>query len=222
MMLASALEHAGGASELAGFRFHAQSRKDCRIAERVLQRVGLPFRHYFHTPYTQTQRRDMRLKMGWSGTRAELRAVGMIEEFPAGHMILRGNIMELLRANQWRRDKIGVPLHLVHALRRLRIADGAGQDDVTGWRADYQSWFRTLPASARRKPYDFAFTELYLPNVQGPYINAYHRTPFINPFNDRHMIALATSLPAGARMDGAVIKAIISRTHPELAEVPYV
>ena len=208
--------------QFCGHRFHNQSRRDIIQGRRVVRSQGYGYTQYFKKDPTETQMRDMRLKMGWSGTRGELAALAMIEEYPQDHMILRGNIMELLRANQWRYDGINAPINAKMGLRRLKVSRKASRDVGTDLGQDYVSWMNSLPDNAKCRAYDFAFVEHYLPNVQGPYITAMHRTPFINPFNDRRLIEIAISMPTKLRKDGAIVKRILGRTAPELLDMPFV
>ncbi|MCR9111021.1 hypothetical protein [uncultured Marivita sp.] len=208
--------------EFCGHRFHNQSRRDIIHGRHVVRSTGYGYTQYFKEPATCTQIKDMRLKMGWSGTRGELAALAMIERYPRDHMVLRGNIMELLRANQWRYTVINKPINHMMALRRLKVTRQAPRSAAKKFGNAYFNWWQTLPENAQSRAYDFAFVEQYLPNIQGPYITAMHRTPFINPFNDRRLIEIAISMPTKLRKDGEVVKRLLQRTAPHLLKIPFV
>ena len=221
MLLSCCLPHIDKVRELSGYRFHNPSRIDARIAWKLLASMDLPYKQYFKKNASQTQMRDMRLKMGWSGTRGELAALAMIEEYPQDYLVLRGNIMELLRATQWRPDTIGAPFRLRHAIRRTGIAVHTNEQTTREWGPEYLKWYDSLPESAKKKAYDFGYIELSLPNASGAYINAFHRNVMIHPFNDRKIIEIAISMPTSLRKDGTIIRTILQRTNPFLLETPF-
>ena len=220
-LLACASDFLHNVREFSGYRFNNTTKRDAKTGNMILASLGLPYKQYFKTLPSTNQIRDMRLKMGWSGYRGELGAIGCIERYPMDHVILRGNIMEILRANQYRRDKIGVPLHIVHAIRRTGAAPLAIRKKILEWEGPYYAWLEKLPQNAHQRVYDFGFLELLLPNSQGTYITAMHRTPFINPFNDRKLIHLALSLPPEIRIENKIYDEIIRRRNPKLLEIPF-
>lgn len=221
MLLSCGLPNIAKVRELSAYRFHNPSRIDARIAREMLASMDLPFKQYFKKKTSQTQMRDMRVKMGWSGTRGELAAVAMIEEYPQDYLVLRGNIMELLRANQWRMDTIDAPFRLRHAIRRTGIAVRTNRKSTHEWGPQYMKWYDNLPENAKKKAYDFGFIEFLLPNTQGAYFNAFHRNVMINPFNDRKIIEIAISMPTVLRKDDSIINMILQRTNPFLLDFPF-
>ena len=222
ILLAAALPVAAQIKQFLCHRFHNPSRKDAKAAGKVLTSVGLPLTQYFKQPNCHALMKDMRLKMGWSGSRGELEALPMIAGYPRDHLILRGNILELLRANQWRRDKIGQPLHLRHAIRRLGASAALSPlQAVRTWQKDYMQWFSGLPGNAQPKVYDFAWLEFSLPNYQGPYLNGYHHLTMLNPFNDRSLIAQAVAMPTLERHKGEAVSKVIAAAYPPLLDIPF-
>ncbi|PCJ74379.1 MAG: hypothetical protein COA53_10120 [Rhodobacteraceae bacterium] len=163
----------------------------------------------------------MRLKMGWSGTRGELAALAMIEDYPQDHLVLRGNIMELLRANQWREDTINGPFRLRHAIRRTGVAVRTNASSTSEWGPELLKWYAGLPEVASKRAYDFSFVELLLPNTQGAYFNAFHQNVMINPFNDRKIIEIAIGMPTSLRKDGTIVRTVFQRTNPFLLDTPF-
>lgn len=223
MLLAAALPHAAQIRQFACHRFHNPSRRDAKIAAQMLKTEGLSLTQYFKKPYSHTQIRDLRLRMGWSGWRGEMAALAMLEEYPKDHLILRGNIMEIIRATQWRGDTIGAPFRMRHAVRRLQMDKTLGDRAAERkWAPTYTNWLQSLPEKARVKTYDFAWTELHLPNHQGAYFNGFNNIEMINPFNDRILIALATSLPTRQRKNGTAVRKVIEKLHAPFLDIPFV
>ncbi|WP_295317434.1 hypothetical protein [Roseobacter sp.] len=216
ILLACASDRLDKLSEISGHRFHNPSRRDTALGKEIVQSLGKEYKTYFRKYPEMGQMRNMRLRMGWSGARPEMEAVPMIEDLPRDHIVLRGNILELLRASQWRRDKIDRPVHLTHGVRRLGVCIDHGGEERKKWFGAYTDWLESLPPSAQKKPYDFAWVELLLPNWQGAYFNGHNSTYFLNPFNDRKLIELAISLPASLRINGEVVPLILERACPEL------
>jgi len=221
ILLSCALPVLDNVKELSGYRFHNPSRVDTRIARELLESMGYPYKQYFKKKASVTQLRDLRLKMGWSGARGEFAALAMIEEYPLDHLILRGNIMELLRANQWRKDTIGAPFRMTHGVRRLGVTVKTTSESTSKWAPHYMEWYNTLPECARSNPYDFAFLELLLPNTQGAFLNGIERNVMINPFNDRKLIELTIGMPISLRKDETIIRSILEQTNPFLLETRF-
>ncbi|MCT4557737.1 MAG: hypothetical protein N4A61_06715 [Pelagimonas sp.] len=222
IMLGSLLPHKHLVREYLCHRFHNASRMDVALAREVLQSVDLELRQYSRINVSHQMLKDMRLKMGWSGTRRELLASAIIDTYPRDHLLLRGNIMEILRANQWRSDKLEDPFHIVHAIRRLGPSKNLGARTAARiWRQDYLRWRKSLPEGARNKLYDFGFIEFMLPNSQGPYISAYHNCNMINPFNDRRLIQVGLELPQAQRISRSVVEKVIGTYHAPFLDIPF-
>ena len=221
MLLGCAFDRLGDLHELSGYHFHQQTRRDVAMARQIVSDIGHHYKVYRPEPPSRTALRDMRLKMGWSGSRGELQALAMLNSYPRDHVILRGNIMELLRANQWRQDKLDQPLHLVHGVRRLRLGV-SDRGSARVWRSEYTKWFDGLPPAAQARPYDFGFVEMSLPNYQGAYLNGYGHATFLNPFNDRELIRRAIALPPRYRYEGHAVQAVIARAQPYLLSYPFI
>lgn len=221
ILLASAETVLPQIKQFCGHRFHNASKRDAKNGKQIVASLGFDYVNHYRVNVSLGMMRDMRLKMGWSGAREELQASASIENYPEDHLILRGNILELLRANQYRADKLERPMSLLHAIRRTRVSPVSDRTHIMQWQDIYEGWFATLPANAARVPYDFGFIEMLLPNSQGPYFTAFHRTPFLNPFNDRRLIELAIRIPAKIRFSGDAVLEIINTLKPELLKFPF-
>jgi hypothetical protein len=209
-------------AEFSAFRFHNASRVDSRMGRDLAASMGLFFRQYFKVAASWTQKRDFRLKSGYSGQRGEFRAIAMVESFPRDHVVLRGNILELLRANQWRADRVNRPFKLLHGLRRIFVVPRPlERAAIDVWGPAYMAWREGLPENARPRTYDFGFVELLLPNTQGAFFAGYHGCFPLNPFNDRKLIGLAIGLPVEMRRRNAIVETVFRRTNPWLLDVPF-
>ena len=137
---------------------------------------------------------------------------------PAGDLIIRGNVMELLRANQWPAGEF-TNFSLNQGLAKLRVAPRITAEAEAEWGPDYLAWRETLPEAARPRTYDFAFCELLLPNTMGGWLIGQRSHFVMNAFNDRSLIETAISLPPKMRRRGRVNATMMSLAPPELAQV---
>jgi hypothetical protein len=221
-LLACAHGHLDEISQFFAHRFNNNTRRDAKTAHDLITGLGYPFEQYFLEKPTLRQRADMRLKMGWSGYRGELGALHALERYPEDTLILRGNIIELIRANQYRSDRLqDRQVHLVHGIRRAGVAAGSAKKEAPKWRGLYMDWYNSLPSAAHVRTYDFGFIELLLPNTQSSYFTGMHRGPFINPFNDRRLIELAIQISPKTRFTTNLYEDIITRRAPELMKIPF-
>lgn len=219
-MIACGLTHLDQVEEFSAFRFHNASSIDAARGQEITTKLGYDFKIYRMRRVTHRDRALFHLKSGYAGIRGEFQALGSMLAHPRDHLIVRGNIMELLRANQWRQRHIDKGFIQAHAFRRLK-ADVDVSDNKQEFERAYTHWRMTLPDDFRERPYDIAFLEMLLPNTQGAFFNGYHDTVFVNPFNDRRLIAHSLQLPVQLRYDDVVIRMLLERTHPELLEIPF-
>lgn len=221
-LLACAKGHWDDVAMFIAHRFNNNTRKDAKSGQRIMDDLDYPFHHFFRQRNTTRDLSDMRLKMGWSGTRGELGALASIEQYPRDMLILRGNIMELIRANQYRADRLhDRTVNLRHALRRAGVELSPTKVKMARWHDTYMSWHNSLPPAAQDRIFDFNFIELRLPNTQSSYMTGMHRGPFINPFNDRRLIELAISISPIRRSNENYYLELIARRAPELLEYPF-
>jgi hypothetical protein len=222
IILAAALPVADKVNEFPCHRFHNPSRKDAKAAKQILKSVNLTLKQHFKKASEPTTLRDMRLKMGWSGFRGELAALSMIKDYPKDNLILRGNILELMRANQWRTDNTEKPFNYTHAIRRLGISASKGAAVSTRqWQRDYDAWLDGLPESARANAYDIAWLEHSLPNYQVAYINGFEHMTMLNPFNDRYLISKTLSIPPKTRKQDKLVQAVLKHLYSPFLEFPF-
>ncbi|UZD90623.1 hypothetical protein [Cognatishimia activa] len=220
-LIASGHKHLDKVTEFSAFKFHNSSAIDAARGREIMQQLGFGFKTYGRKPISQRSLAEFHLKTGYTGIRGEIAAMGAVMQFPKDHVVVRGNIMELLRANQWRQRHIDNKFIMTHALRRLK-ADAELDPHTRTFRTAYRGWRKSLPTEdLTERPYDMAFVEFLLPNTQGAFFNGYQNNVFLNPFNDRHLIELSLRLPVQMRYDDQIHKKILAQTRPELLEIPY-
>ena len=151
------------------------------------------------------------------GPDERVRAVNAV--VPAPELTLRGNIMDMTRANQWPGDpdRAGID----QALGRLRLAP-TREEAMAEWGEDYEAWMDTLPACAAPRFRDFAFTEQLLPNsTGGGFLLSMNRSFVMNPFNDRELIGLTLSFEPAFRRAGTLNRTLIAHADGQLSALPY-
>ncbi|WP_306121205.1 hypothetical protein [Roseovarius sp. MMSF_3359] len=133
---------------------------------------------------------------------AELAVADLLPE--AGY-ILRGNIMDMARANQWRRDMV---FDVGHGVSKLVLGGRTDDENLAYWGPEYSNWMDTLPGPARARALDFAFVEQLLPNTLGGRLIGYGNACYLNPFNDRTLIQACMSVDPARRKSGELNKAL--------------
>ncbi len=122
------------------------------------------------------------------------------QRVPESELVLRGNIMDMSRANQWPRESLAFDLS--HAIDKLAIGGCAPEDRTALWRDDYIEWMETLPENAKARTYEFAFIEQLLPNTLGSRLMGLGRANYVNPFNDRGLITACMKVSPQLRKKG--------------------
>lgn len=124
---------------------------------------------------------------------------------PETDYILRGNIMDMARANQWRRDMV---FDVAHGLSKLVLGGRTDEENLAYWGPEYTNWMDTLPSPARARTLDFAFVEQLLPNTLGGRLIGYGNACYLNPFNDRQLIQACMSVDPVRRKSGELNQAL--------------
>lgn len=140
---------------------------------------------------------------------------------PAGDVLIRGNVMELLRANQWKPGAFG-KISVAHGLTKLRVAPTIDAEVLAQWGPDYETWMESLPIGARERIYDFAFCELLLPNTMGAMLSGHGRHFAMNAFNDRGLIMAALSMPPRLRRRGRMVERLSQILAGNLSDIDHV
>jgi hypothetical protein len=135
-------------------------------------------------------------------TDAELVACDLVEETD---FVLRGNILDMTRANQWPRN---LQFSIEHAISKLAIGGRPPEESTAYWEPEYWNWYSTLPPLARSCAYEFAFVEQLLPNTLGGRLIGCGRATYINPFNDRSLIKACMTVHPEVRKSGKFNRAL--------------
>lgn len=151
-------------------------------------------------------KRKFALRTGFQAS-PRLPQLASAELLPRSELLLRGNILDMTRANQWQVSPGGFDPD--HGLSRLAIGgDPEGQHKKSRRRA-YLRWHSTLPAVARNRAFDWAFVEQLLPNTLGARLMGYGGALYVNPMNDRATIAACLRVPPEIRRRGMLIEALL-------------
>lgn len=222
MLLACTMPDVSDIRSFVCHRFNGVSRRDAQAGKAMADRFDLPFQQFFKKERASADLRDLRLRMGWSGHRAESRAITSMNDYPADHLVLRGQIMELLRATQWQDEVWRKPIEPEYLVQRAGILgrDAAPEARATAL-AEMQAWLDGLPERARPRAPDLAWMEFKLSHYQGSYFMGFHRNFFINPFNDRYLIRRGAAMRPAKRKDDTVVTEIIAQAAPDLLDFPF-
>lgn len=135
----------------------------------------------------------------------KLSELAVADLLPETDFILRGNIMDMARANQWRRD---MKFDVGHGLSKLVLGGRTDDENLAYWGPEYSNWMDTLPGPARARTLDLAFVEQLLPNTLGGRLIGYGNASYLNPFNDRKLIQACMQVDPGQRKSGELNKAL--------------
>ena len=204
--------------------FHNMSHVDKAVAATLAERAGLP---HFGVNYKRTSKQE-RLSYyrytGFADGGSALHVLGSHLTLPEGHITLRGNVMELLRANQWNEAtalRTGRP-HTRFGLRRLLISTGPDSGTrAAPFAEEYEAWVATLPKRARRRQLDLGFVEQLLPNTLGVRHFGYTNNFVMNPFACRRLIHLAMQIPPELRMADRPNEMLLARNCADLTDIPF-
>jgi hypothetical protein len=147
---------------------------------------------------------------------------------PGGGLLLRGGAAELVHANKWPyAPRIPEVITAGFGFERLltkssdAIRDTYGDALFERYLEKYAQWFDALPEGAKARAPDVAHRELWLSGPFGAVFYAPRKQFYLNPFNDNILMQLATRFRPGMRRHGHLLKALLNRLSPGLADVPY-
>ncbi|WP_394195884.1 hypothetical protein [Litoreibacter albidus] len=235
-LAAAAKPHLAQIAQSYTFVSNWQGKIDAELSEQIAASLGLEHVTYASfiatdqerdTPNRVARRRQktaFRLAAGYVGDANNDVLDGLSRKVPKG-VVLRGNVMELLKANHWKRGLARDAAHpdghdADYATERLAILPAGGAQTVAAFKPDYLAWKATLPHGAQALAYDFAFIESLLPGWQ-PKFYGYTRNFLVNPFSDRALIAGCLRLPVAERQANVYNDALLTHLAPELASIPF-
>lgn len=237
-LAACATPHLSNIRSTFTFVMNWQSVLDAEIGATIAERLDL--RHDIYASYhgdaatrdtlsPNARRRHklaFRLAGGYVGDANNEVLDGLCQNVPKG-VVLRGNVMEILKANHWKRglehdERHAAGIDFDYATARLAILHGEANEAATvaRFRPEYIAWYNKLPKAARKLHYDFAFTEHLLPGWQ-PKFYGYTRNFKVNPFCDRALIQACMRLPAKERQANAFNDALLAHAAPNLVDIPF-
>ena len=202
---------------------------DCMIGQEIGAALGLDVQIVdvlaamkapgFDDETLQRRRWDLAYATGYQ-TMGKTSAVPLAKAMaPAGDLLLRGNVMELMRANQYDKQLLD-RFDLRHGLSKLVVAPEIDETAVAVWGPDYMMWSDTLPENTRARIYDFAFIEQLLPNTMGATLLGPDPQFYMNPFADRGMMCRALSLPPETRRTNRMNPAVVGACAEGLNAIP--
>jgi hypothetical protein len=221
-LLGAGIDHIKDAQFVYSWRFHKQSGLDSETAKVIAERLGLEHREYKFKQGTMADRQRFFLANGYATFGPEVRTVHIHKDIPEKLTILRGNIMGILRATNWARQREG-DLNIEHGIKRLRIyGENVTDRPFAIWKNDFLTWYETLPNQGRAKVHDLAWLDITLPHSQGARFHGFPEHFYMNPFADRYLLQLSMQLPLQIRRNDRAYTGLLDRTVPQLKDIPYV
>lgn len=221
-LLGAAMGDIHKAEFIFSWRFHKQSGLDSDTAALICDRLGLEHRQYRFEEATPDDRERYLLANGYATFGPEIVTLAIHREIPEGRTILRGNIMGILRATNWARQREG-EFNVDHAVKRLRIYGAAvAERPLLLWRNAYLEWYETLPPQGKTKAHDLAWLDITLPHSQGARWHGFPQHFYMNPFSDRQLLALSMHLPLKIRRNDMAYAGLLDRAVADLKDIPYV
>ena len=213
-------------SLVAGFTttHHKMSAIDAKIAAVIAKRLGIPYLKIPFIKATRPERLAYYRHTGYGDGGGALKVLGSHLRLPQGNLLLRGNAMELLRANQWNGATIrnNGMVRTAFGLRRLLIVRGeSAAEEVTKFSMEYEKWAETLPIGARKNQLDFAFCEHLLPNTLGIWLFGYTNNFVLNPFSCRKLIHLTMQISPKLRVKDYPNKLLLERNCSHFSDIPF-
>lgn len=217
--------------EYFAFEHTEYAKLDALTGEYITGLLGLPFRRIGRdksSPKEASMVRRNRSRLFWlrsSGVALPPNEYshGLAEATPAGHIHLRGNVMDLMRSVWWRsfanRHAL-LETGLRNEIGSLFLTATPSREMVEKWASDYLRWRHDLPQNAQELVYDFIFLELFL-HVSSAKYYAFDRNFYICPFSDRALIEATLRFPVDFRFDGRLNEAFMELADPRLANQPH-
>lgn len=229
-LVACGKPHLGHVRSFYTHRTNKMSGFDCMVARMLMKRLRQPHHiidvldddhaHMFQRARQRTARWDFAFRTGYQALGSDHAVIVATDLAPQAEVVLRGNVMDILRANQYSSNNLEGPFDLRHGLSQLRMTPETGAEQLAEWGPEYQAWADTLPENARARIYDFAFCEQLLPNTMGGMLYGFANSFYMNPFADRRLLELAIRIPPARRYRGWVNRQIVKRASGDLNIFP--
>ena len=210
---------------------------DAQLGAQLAAHLAVPFQSFLRkSPRVQAavkkgfvaeEHDRMRLRTGWCyAMRRDW--IDFIEMSPRVDVVLRGTTAEMTRANKWNGADIGQPCTAKVGLNKLikAIRPSDQPTELIERREHqlltcYETWMTGLPVAARDRLYDLAHIEIWIPSVPVLEFSASVDDFIVNPFNDRRLMHLTSTVAPRARRRSALVDGLIRRLCPSLLDFPF-
>ncbi|APX89594.1 hypothetical protein BV394_07595 [Brevirhabdus pacifica] len=229
-LIACGKDHLGHVRAFYSHRINKMSGFDCMVARMLMKKLRQPHQTIdvrapehedrFEPARQRAARWDFAFRTGYQALGSDHPVLVAADLAPRAEVVLRGNVMDILRANQYNSDNLEAPFDLRYGLSRLRMTPDTDAVQLAVWGPEYQNWADTLPENARGRIYDFAFCEQLLPNTMGGTLYGFAQSFYMNPFADRRMLELALRIAPAKRYRGWVNREIVKRASSDLNIFP--
>lgn len=221
MLITSARDHAYLAKAIFGMEHNWASGQDCDIGAKVAARLGLNYWRIRAPKLKKWGNKAFHARVGYAANAGGTQSIRHTSLLPQGHLVIRGNVMGLTRANDWGAGKkVKAWDNTAFGIRRLKmgaaIAPDHQPDDLE---QRYIAWRDSLPGHLKHRSHDLAFCESYLPNSLGARNYAYTNVCFVNPFASRRAIALVSAVDPQLRKENRINNALLAITAPDLHDI---
>ena len=202
--------------------FHHASKVDMQIAQKIASHVGIAHISVVSRPGAEADIQRFLLQNGHSLYGSAVRPNHLEDIMPQNQVLVRGNVMGLMRAINWRGQSYG-KFNINHALKRLRAVPLPERhpEYAEKLRSEYQQYYSNLPEEAKPLAYDFAWLETQLTQAQGVRHYSTSGSFVINPFTDRALIAATLRIPPSLRFGDEIYDELLRQTRPDLMEFEY-
>ena len=203
-----------------GYKRHkiGSAKSSALIASEIARKVGLPHNILCTAP-TEDEIELYPYRTGFVPNRSNSLVMDSVNSLPKGRVALMGNVMELLRANQWRKYPIGSKTSLRHALYFRLNYKQHKDEDVAQLHKDWR-----VPLLKKYRPhlYEIQFLEHILPNTLGAKHYGTNNVFYMNPFADRSIIENCLRLPLEYRRSGQANTDFLNVVSPDLADIDFI
>lgn len=224
MLIAAARDYVHQASAVFGMEHNKASQQDCAVGAEVAGRLGLDYWRIKAPGLRRWGHRAFHARVGYLANSGGTGSVRHTQRLPEGHLVIRGNVFGLTRANDWGRARRAKAWDDVpFGMHRLKMGAAISQTlRPADLEARYLAWRDSLPGAVRERCHDLSFCENYLPNSLGARNYAYTNVFHVNPFASRRAITLVSAVDPQLRKENRINQAMLAATAADLADIDFV
>ncbi|MFN3662038.1 hypothetical protein [Yoonia sp.] len=221
ILITAARDHVHLAKAIFGMHHNWASGRDCDVGAEVAARMGLDYRRISAPGPRKWGRRAFHTRVGYAVNSGGMNSVTHTALLPEGHLVIRGNVMGLTRANDWGRGLRPRPwddasFGIARLLMGEAVDPAQRPDDLE---RRYLDWRASLPGTVKYRSHDLSFCENYLPNSLGARNYAYTNVTHVNPFASRRVIALVSAVDPQLRKNNRINNRLLEISAPDLADI---